>query len=400
MAEQLEKYAAELQVELENILNYWINFTPDDVNGGFVGRIDQDNIIDGDAPKGAVLHARILWSFAAAYNQNSLPEYLEYAGKAYHYIADYFIDHEFGGVYWTVDAKGNPLDTKKQIYATAFTIYGLSEYFMASGKDVVKDHAVALYKDLIRYSLDKENGGYFEAFQREWGPLEDLRLSDKDANEKKTMNTHLHVLEAFTNLYRIWPDEDLKIRIADLLNNFILHIIRQETTHLDLFFDEYWGRKSNTVSYGHDIEASWLLLEAAEVIGEEDLIKTFKDLSIKLSKAVLEGVDQDGGLWYESEPLTRHIVKEKHWWVQAESMVGFFNAWQISKDKSFLAISLQNWDFVKEKIIDHNKGEWFWGVTMSGEIMPGEDKVGIWKCPYHNSRACIELIKRIGNLNQ
>lgn len=390
-----EKYSQSINSALTDILHYWMEKTPDHENGGFLGKIDNNNIITPDSPKGSVLNARILWSFAAAYNYDSQPQYLETAERAYHYIAEHFVDNNYGGVYWTVDAQGNPLDTKKQVYAIAFTIYAFSEYFIASGREVARDHAVELYQDLIKYSLDKEKGGYFEAFGQQWEPISDLRLSDKDANEKKTMNTHLHVLEAFANLYRIWPDEELKTRITDLLKNFILHIIDAETGHLKLFFDEDWNSKSVIISYGHDIEAAWLLLEAAEIIEDSDWIARLKDIAVKMAYATIEGIDKDGGLWYEKDPSADHIIKEKHWWVQAEAMVGFYNAWQISADPIFLERFERIWDYTQQHIIDHENGEWFWGIGPDGSVMAGEDKAGLWKCPYHNSRACIEILKRL-----
>jgi mannobiose 2-epimerase len=357
----LSKYKEELCSELENILSYWKSFAIDEVNGGFVGRIDNDNNIDYTAPKGSVLNARILWSFSTAHHLKADDDDLAVAHRAFQYIVDHFIDDEFGGVYWLLDAKGEPLDTKKQVYAIAFTIYAFSEYFMASKHALAKEKAIELYKSLVDHSYDTERGGYFEAFDREWKSLGDLRLSEKDANEKKTMNTHLHVLEAFTTLYRIWPDEELKFKIVELIHNFTSHIINSETGNLILFFDENWAPKSDIISYGHDIEAAWLLLEAAEAVHDEALIESIKFISVNMAKVSKNGLDADGSLWYEYEPSKRHVIKEKHWWVQAEAMVGFFNAWQISKDKQFLEISMQNWAFVKDKMIDHDKGEWFWG---------------------------------------
>jgi cellobiose epimerase len=394
----LKKYKEELSSELENILSYWKYHAIDKVNGGFVGRIDNDNNIDYTAPKGSVLNARILWSFSSAYNLKSDSEDLAMADLAFRYIMDYFIDHDFGGVYWLLDAKGKPIDTKKQVYAIAFTIYAFSEYFIAGKYELAKEMAVKLYKKLVAHSYDRVRGGYFEAFSREWKSLDEVRLSEKDANENKTMNTHLHVLEAFTALYKIWPDEELKLKIIELIYNFSSYIINSENGNLVLFFDENWIPKSDIISYGHDIEASWLLLEAAKAVNDADLIAEMKSLSVKMAEVSKNGLDADGSLWYEYEPLKNHFVKEKHWWVQAEAMVGFFNAWQISKDVGFLKFSMQNWAFVKGRIIDHDKGEWFWGLNDSGVIMGGEDKVGIWKCPYHNSRACIELIKRIQDI--
>ena len=391
---QLKKLKNELNDELGHILNYWMKNTPDNEYGGFLGRIDaEDHVVPG-SPKGSVLNARILWSFSAAYNLNKNPEYLKYAERAYQYITSHFIDKEFGGVYWTVDYKGNPLDTKKQVYANAFAIYALSEYYRASGNEDAKTAAISLYNLLDEHSYDAVRTGYLEAFTREWSPINDLRLSAKDANEKKTMNTHLHVLEGYANLYRIWPDNGLKAQIITLLHNFIDHFINPETYHLNLFFDEDWNSRSALVSYGHDIEAAWLLQEAAEIIKHEPLIELLKDISIKIAKTTLSGLDTDGGLWYEYEPADNHLVKEKHWWVQAEAIVGFYNTWQITGDEKFLDQAEKTWEFVKNNIIDKQNGEWFWGIDENGNPMPNEDKAGIWKCPYHNSRACVEIVKR------
>jgi mannobiose 2-epimerase len=392
---QLDTYKKELTNELGNILNYWMANTVDEQDGGFYGKIDNDNKVIPASPKGSVLNARILWSFSAAYNQNPDAKYLAIADRAYQYIIKHFIDAGFGGVYWTVDHLGNPLDTKKQVYASAFTIYALSEYYKASGAAEAKNYAVDLYKLLVDKSYDKERTGYLEAFTKEWQPIADLRLSAKDANEKKSMNTHLHVLEAYTTLYSIWPEEELRSQIQTLINNFLDHIINSETNHLVLFFDEDWNKRSGTVSYGHDVEASWLLLEAAEAIGNHELIEKVKQQCIKISAATISGLDTDGGLWYEYEPAEDHLIKEKHWWVQAEAMVGFYNTWQISNNKEYLDLSLRNWAFVKQHLLDIKNGEWFWGIYANGDVMQTEDKAGIWKCPYHNSRACIELIKRI-----
>jgi len=393
---QLQAYKNELNTELGNILNYWLKNAPDEVNGGFWGEIDQNNRVIAGAPKGSVLNARILWTFSAAYNHRPDDAVLQMAHRAYEYIIAHFIDPEFGGVYWSVDEKGDQLDPKKQVYASAFAIYGLSEYYQASGIEAAKQQAIELYQLLVDKSYDHGKTGYLEAFTRDWQPMDDLRLSSKDVNEKKTMNTHLHVLEAYTNLHRIWPDEGLKKQIETLIDNFLDHFIDPDTHHLILFFDEDWNRKSDTVSYGHDIEASWLLLEAAEVIDDQIRGKQLKSICLQIADATSEGLDTDGGLGYEYEPTAWHLINEKHWWVQAEAMVGFFNAWRISGNPKYLNFSIDNWNFVKDKILDKQNGEWFWGIAADGSTMPGEDKAGLWKCPYHNSRACIEIIKRIG----
>jgi len=393
MTEVLKNYRQETEQELENILSYWMKHTLDFTNGGFYGKIDNDNKIYEDAPKGSVLNSRILWTFSAAYNLTNKPAYLQTAERAFKYISRYFVDKEYGGIYWSVDKRGDPLDTKKQIYALSFAVYGLSEYFVASKDERAKQLAIDLYKVIVDRSYDKLNGGYIEALTRDWKEISDLRLSAKDSNEKKSMNTHLHVLEGFANLYKIWPDEILKKRIAELINIFLDHIIDPDTNHLILFFDEVWNPKSNIVSYGHDIEAAWLVQEAAEIIHDEALLQKVKERSVKVAEASERGLDKDGGLWYEKE--ADHLIKEKHWWPQAEAMVGFYNSYQVTSDPSFLEKSLNSWKFIQKHILDKKDGEWYWGVKEDYSKMEGEDKVGLWKCPYHNGRACLEILKRL-----
>ena len=393
--EILDEYSREMKAELDAILCYWEKNTCDNINGGFIGRIDENNTAYPDASKGAVLNSRILWAFSSAYALTKKEEHLHLARVAYNYIVTRFIDKDFGGIYWLLNAKGQPLDTKKQIYALAFAIYGCSAYFTASKNEAAKNTAIDLYKTIEQYSFDKTYTGYLDAFTRDWKTLDDLRLSEKDANEKKTMNTHLHVLEAYTALYRIWPDAVLKNKIILLIKNFFDHIINSNTHHLILFFDEQWNPKSTTISYGHDIEAAWLLLEAAETTKELSLVAIAKNFAVKIATSALEGLDKDGGLWYEYEPDTNHFIKEKHSWVQAEAMIGFFTAWQLTGNKLYMDKSLKSWKYIKQFIKDHVYGEWYWGRNGDGTIMEQQDKAGIWKCPYHNSRACIEILSRI-----
>ncbi|MET4080277.1 mannobiose 2-epimerase [Pedobacter sp. UYP30] len=391
----VEDLKAEFENELLSILNYWRDHTVDKEYGGFFGKIDNENKVDKTAPKGAVLNARILWSFSAAYNQQKNEGDLQIALRSYDYLKTYFVDNEFGGVYWSVDEHGNPLDTKKQIYAIAFAIYGLAEFYEAADCKEALDLAISLYRDIEVHSFDVGKNGYLEALSRDWRDVGDLRLSEKDANEKKTMNTHLHILEAYTNLYRYWPDGQLAERIANLLQVFEKKILNAETKHLVLFFNENWQSKHHIVSYGHDIEASWLMLEAAEILHHEELISKFKKLAVEIAVASIEGIDESGGMIYELDVDKGHKVAEKHWWVQAEAMVGFLNAYQLSGDKAFYNYFIGVWNFTKNHIIDKENGEWFWGVNADGSLMQGEDKAGFWKCPYHNSRACMEIINRL-----
>lgn len=397
MIEVIEKYKIELYQELENILSFWIKYTIDEKNGGFYGRLDNSNHVYEDAPKGSVLNSRILWTFSAAYDLTKNIHYLHIAERAFEYFTNHFIDKEFGGVYWSVDYKGEPLDTKKQIYALAFAIYGLSEFSRCCNNEEANVLAIQLYNSIVEHSYDSINGGYVEALSRDWKEIGDLRLSTKDANEKKSMNTHLHILEGFANLYLIWPDVLLKQRISELIRIFLDRIIDHKTNHLILFFDEEWNIKSNIISYGHDIEAAWLLQEAAETIADEVLITNVKKQAIKIANAASEGLDKDGGLWYEYDAEKNHLIKEKHSWPQAESMIGFFNAWQLTGDQQIFVRSLDSWQFTKNHILDKSNGEWVWGVTEQYAVM-NKEKVGIWKCPYHNSRACMQIIDRIESL--
>ncbi|MEO6316644.1 MAG: AGE family epimerase/isomerase [Chitinophagaceae bacterium] len=391
----IKNYKQELAAELRQLLAYWMDHSIDKKLGGFYGSIDQNNSINAEASKGAVQNARILWTFSAAYNFTGDKKYLPVAERAYAYLIDHFTDKVYGGVYWSVDALGNPLNQRKQIYGLAFYLYGLSEYYQGVKEPLVLQQAVALFKLMEEKSFDAIHKGYFEAFARDWQPLLDLRLSDKDANEKKTMNTHLHVIEAYATLYKQWPDDLLRNRIVQLLQVFDEHMIDKKTGHLVLFFDEYWKEKPDVISYGHDIEAAWLLQQCAEIIKDEQWIDKMKHYAITVTRAAMQGLDADGGLWYEYDTAGNHLVKEKHWWPQAEAMVGFFNAWEITADANYLHASLNSWQFIKKWIRDDVHGEWFWGVNEDHTVMKENDKLGFWKCPYHNSRACMEIIKRI-----
>ncbi|MEO5563567.1 MAG: AGE family epimerase/isomerase [Chitinophagaceae bacterium] len=389
------QYRKEVTDELHSILSYWKKYAVDQEQGGFYGSVNNNNIADLTAPKGIVLNSRILWAFSAAYPFTRDESHLQVATRAYTYILDHFIDRQYGGVFWSVDAHGYLLEGRKQIYGLAFCLYGMSEYYKVTKEESVLFEAKKLYDLIEKYSHDKERGGYIEAFTREWKQLDDLRLSAKDDNEKKTMNTHLHVIEAYANLYRAWPEQKLKERIIGLLEIFNRYIINNSTGHLNLFLDENWSLRSTIQSYGHDIEGAWLLQECAEITGNKLYIDYFKKMAVKLTNAAAEGLDKDGGLWYEYEPASNHLIKEKHSWPQAEAMIGFFNAWQITGEKKYLDYSLNSWEFVKQHICDRKNGEWFWGVYEDYSLME-KDKAGFWKCPYHSSRACLEIIRRIG----
>lgn len=392
----LVQYKAELEKELEEILSFWCDYTVDSGNGGFYGSVSNANIPEINAPKGVVLYSRILWTFSSAYRFRPKPEYLAMAKRAYDYILTYFIDKTFGGVYWSVDATGNILDAKKQIYGLAFCIYGLSEYYKVSKDEQALESAIALFHLIEDKSFDKEKNGYIEAYARDWTEISDLRLSEKDNNERKTMNTHLHIVEAYANLFSVWPDAGLKKKIENLLWLFLRYFFNNNNRHYNLFFNDDWEQQSSLRSYGHDIEAAWLLQQCAERIGHDEHTEAFKRLAVTVTYATNEGIDEDGGLWYEFEPGKNLLISEKHSWPQAEAMIGYFNTYQLTGDESCLRQSLHSWEFVKKYIKDNQNGEWFWGVNKDYSVMQ-KDKAGFWKCPYHNSRACMELMDRIAN---
>lgn len=394
MSTKQKQLKAELTVELYNILSYWSDNMIDNKNGGFVGQIDKNNQIVLDAEKGSVLNARILWTFSSSYQLSKNEKHKEAAKRAFQYLISHFYDAEFGGLFWSINADTSPKDTKNQIYALAFAIYGLSEYYVISKDEKALAIAINLYTKIQENSYDPINKGYLEAFTRDWQNIDDLRLSDKDANEKKTMNTHLHIVEGFANLYKVWKDETLRDIIIELLETIETHFINEETGHLHLFFDENWGEKPDVISYGHDIEAAWLLQQCAEIVGNENLIANYKKYAIQMTDATLEGIDVDGGLWYEFDTESNELVAEKHWWPQAELLIGFYNAYQLTGEENYLEVVLKNWEFIQKHIIDTQNGEWYWGINKEYSLIP-KDKAGFWKCPYHNSRACLELINRI-----
>ncbi len=411
-----------------NILRFWLDKMQDQENGGFYGRIDGRGVLHKDAEKGAILNARILWSFSAAYRVLRKPEYLAAATRAKDYIIDYFVDKEYGGVYWSLDCKGNPIDTKKQFYAIGFVIYGLSEYARATGDKEVLDYALQLFDCIEEHSLDNKYNGYIEACTREWGEIADMRLSELDANYPKSQNTHLHIIEPYTNLYRclqefqaaescnyvpvigsvlpvdvtVLPEIMGRVEYAlrNLIGIFTDRILNPETHHLDLFFDMDWTREAGRLeSYGHDIECSWLMHEAALVLGDRDVLNKVEPIVQMVAKASEKGLRPDGSMIHEANLDTGHIDDDLHWWVQAENVVGWFNIYQFFGEESALDRAVHCWNFIKTQLIDWENGEWFWSRHPDGTLNTIDDKAGFWKCPYHNSRMCLEVIERSDSMS-
>ncbi|MBE8722630.1 AGE family epimerase/isomerase [Sphingobacterium pedocola] len=376
--------------ELENnILRFWEEKMVDEEHDGFYGAIDGKNQLLPKANKGAVMNARVLWTFSAAYRVLQEKRYLSMAKRAFVYIKKYFLDLQQGGVFWEVDYLGKPVNRKKQTYAQGFALYAFSEYYRATGEEEALDLAIALFH-AIETCKDEKLGGYWEAFTEDWQPIADMRLSEKDENEAKTMNTHLHILEAYTNLIRVWPDERLLVAQHDLIRVFLNQILNTETGHLQLFFDREWNTKGDVISYGHDIEAAWLLWEAVTVLGNVELQDEVRLMIGKIAEAAAEGILPDGSMAYEFK--NGHLDRERHWWVQAEAVVGYQYMATILEDNTSKQRAEALWGYIQQHIVDKENGEWYWSRLEDGSANDQDDKAGFWKCPYHNGRMCLEMM--------
>ncbi len=386
----------ELKEEYHSILKFWMKNAIDTVGRGFFGEVDINGVPVKNAPRGLVLNTRILWTFSSAYIFTQNREYLDIAHYSYKYLLKYFWDKKYGGLYWSINRKGKVLDSRKQIYGQAFGIYAFTEYYRATQIEESLEYAFKLFNCIELYSLDATNGGYLEAFSREWMPLDDMRLSKKDQNEPKSMNTHLHILEAYTNLYKLSKDFEVKVKLGELIRIFYNHILNKEKNRLQLFFDFKWNVKSSIISFGHDIECSWLLYEAALLCEEKDLVEEVAAISLQMADHVLkEGLASDNSLFNEKDSISGLYDTQRHWWVQAEAMVGFINAWQISDKTIYLETAIKLWKYIKSHVIDHDGGEWFARIDNNGHPILTDAKIDFWKCPYHNTRALKELITRI-----
>lgn len=391
----IHKMVKEMEEELvANILPFWMDKMTDQTHGGFYGRITGTEKLMPEAEKGAILNARILWTFSSAYRLLKKEEYLTTATRAKRFIIDHFYDKEYGGVFWSLDYKGHPLDKKKQIYALGFAIYGLSEFHRATGDKEALDYAIRLFESIEEHSFDVVKNGYCEALTRDWKEMTDMRLSNKDENERKTMNTHLHILEPYTNLFRVWKDQRLEKQLRNLIELFTDKILNMETGHLELFFNDDWVSKYRVISYGHDIEASWLIHEAALVLGDEAFLEKVEPLVEYIAAAADEGLTPDGSMIYETFLDKDQTDKDRHWWVQAENVVGHANLYQHFDDEIAMQKAFRCWEFIKKHLIDYKQGEWHWSLRADGRVNTTDDKAGFWKCPYHNGRMCMEMIER------
>jgi mannobiose 2-epimerase len=396
-----------------NILPFWLKNARDQKHGGFHAFIGEDMSVRNDLPRGALLTCRILWTFSAAYRKYHDPEYLEMARWAYKDLITNFVDKQSGGLFWTIAADGKPLDAHKQIYVQVFGIYGLTEFYRATGEQRADDQtsaldtAIAIYRLIEKNATDSKNGGYFDALDREWHRVDGAK-GNLLGEAPKSQNSHIHILEGFTNLLRVWPDPGLRRRQRELIELTMKHIIDPHTHHLVLFMQEDWTPIGDEISYGHDIELSWLLVEAAEELGDPVLLARTKEMALAIAQVTnAEGVDRDGGVYNEGNPHGPTNTN-KEWWEQAEAAVGFLNAYEISGDPQDFAHSLRSWNFIQENFVDRVHGDWHNTLrrdctpilsftTRDGRTFPSA-KQNIWKCPYHNSRCCLELIERTNRL--
>jgi mannobiose 2-epimerase len=379
----------------ENVLPFWIKQAVDPAGPGFVGSLTNGLVLDRTVERGMLLTARILWTFSAAYRRYSDPAYLAMAERAYTDLTTRFLDRAHGGFVWSIQPDGAVSRDRKQVYGQAFAIYALSEFHAATGRTEPLAQAIQVFRLVEQHARDARHGGYYEAFGRDWKPIADMRLSAVDLNEPKSQNTHLHVMEAYANLLGVWPDAGLRDALRGLLDLILDRIIDPITGHLGLFFADDWQLRYDRRSYGHDIETSWLLTDAAARVKDPALTARIRAIAIKIADVTLaEGVDADGAIYNEGGP--RGLTNtNKEWWPQAEAVVGFLNAYQLTGDQRYSAAALHTWDFIERRLIDREHGEWFRGVSRDGQVLADELKVGFWKCPYHNGRCGLESVRRL-----
>ena len=376
----------------ENILPFWMDKVVDPA-GGFYGVVLNDGTPIPGADKGAVLNARILWTFSQAYRLYALEPYRQMADRAADYYVSHFVDPIYGGVFWSLNSDGYFKNTVKQTYAAAFGIYGLSEHFRATGCQRSLQTAIAIYQTLEERVHDKAGLGYIESFQRDYTRSQ-VKGVDGQMDASKTMNTHIHVLEAYTTLYHVWPNEALKANLRELLQILNTRLYSPKRNHLILYCDDDWTPTGGEVdSYGHDIETAWLMCEAAAVVGDPELEAKVKTQALKMTETALkEGLNEEGVMRYEK--VDGEYSKRLAWWPQCETVIGAINAWQLTGNKAFFEAAQRNWEYVKAHFVDETHGGWYKGLTEDGSPAR-EPKVSEWNCPYHNSRMAFELAKRL-----
>jgi len=374
------------------VIPFWDRLR-DEEYGGFYGRVTCDLEVIKDAPKGGIAAARMLWFYSAACRILGRESARANADHQYRFLRDHLIDREHGGIYWMADHRGAPLDTRKHVYVQAFAIYGLSEYHRATGNA----EALRLAKDIFELvessGYDREHGTYGEEYSRDWIPKDNIELSENGIIAPVTMNTYLHLLEAYTNLYKAWPDVIVNKRLTSLISDFQHRIYDPRERRFDVYFDKGWHSALDMRSFGHDIEATWLIHDAVFTAGYEDpaILAIIRDVGDAVADT---GLDATGYLWNEwvEGELDRTMV----WWPQAEAMVGFLNLYQMTGDTRYGDITERLWGCVTGTLIDPRPGgEWYWSVSPEG-APSREDIVTPWKTAYHNGRFYLVFIERMG----
>lgn len=389
----------EFREELTEIADWWLDHTVDHSHGGFYGELDFHGRVVAGARKGVVLNTRILWFFSETSLFLNDERYRSAADRAYNFLVEYFYDHDFGGMFWEVDCFGVVTNTRKQIYAQAFAVYAFSAYFKLSGNEQSLSFAKTLFKIIEKRAVDPEYGGYLEAFSREWGQLADVRLSEKDLNSPKSMNTHLHITEAYTALHAVLPRRKSAEAIVRCIGYFDQFIINRANLHLRMFLGLDWRDESYALSFGHDIECSWLIWEALEVLQDAELQHSYRGLVVDMAQVCLqEAVGKHGEVYDAFDLNQKTLVTERHWWVQAEALVGFLNAYELTADEKFSSAFINAWKFIKQYQKDSVAGEWHWFSILDHGVMDEQSKVCFWKAPYHNGRAMMEICKRLSRL--
>jgi mannobiose 2-epimerase len=392
---RLQELRTAAQNELvTNVLPFSMNHVVDHENGGFYGYVANDITVRRDAPKALIQHTRMLWTFAHAQRILGDSAYAPIADYARRAVTGWFADTEQGGYFWIVDATGRPLQTDKLTYGQAFAIYALAEDHLAGGPADSLERAIQLYHLLESHCHDAQYGGYFEGCRHDWTAAPELSVDETNLPVVKSMNVHLHMMEAYSTLLQAWGNPGLRANLRALVEIMLGHIRNRRAHHLWLWFDREWHPLSDHISYGHDIEGSWLLLEAAEALGDRGLRTRARAAALGMAYATLgRAVDADGGLFSEGNP-SGVTDRNKIWWPQAEAVIGFLNAYQLNGDPRLLEAALASWRFIQEHIVDREHGGWFWGVDEAGRTLDRE-KAGAWKAAYHSGRMCMEIMRRI-----
>lgn len=391
----------EFHQELIAIADWWVTHAQDHDHGGFYGEISQNNVPVKNANKGIILNARILWFFSEAALAVENPAYRACAQRAYDYLLTFFFDNENAGVFWELDCTGKPINTKKQVYAQAFTLYALCAYYQLTQDEQALVRAVECFNLLEQRARDRIHEGYLEAFTCNWSSLEDIRLSKKDLNFPKSQNTHLHILEAYTSLHLIHPSPDVKAALKYTIELFDKFMIDKNTFHLRMFMDIEWQDFSPGYTFGHDIEASWLIAKALDSLGDDAYRNALTPTLINIAEVTLnEGVGAQGQVLDSYDFSSKKMNSDSVWWVQAEALVGFMYARVISGDEKYFIAAEKVWRFIKEHQMDNQHGEWLWLSALDDPRAEPYYKVGFWKCPYHNGRAMIEASRYLEQLKQ